>query len=307
MTRRPSRRARLVDPLLRAFIKRRSWGSGHSLARRARRVFGCPEPIRTLLGWMPPVRPSAPEEPRGEWIGTPRVEAPVVLYLHGGGFVAGSPATHRPITMTLARFTGARVFALDYRLAPEYRFPAGLEDCVAAYRWLCGHYAPSRIAIAGDSAGGGLTVGTLLRIRDEGGGQPACAIAFSPWTELASRWPSFRANSERCTMFCSANFRDFAVAYLGGNPEEYPEASPVNASLEGLAPMLVQVSTSETLLDDALILARRARSAGTVVEVELYADLPHCWQMLVGLVPEANLALRRAAKFIRSHTASAVP
>jgi acetyl esterase/lipase len=206
----------------------------------------------------------------------------VILYLHGGGYVSCSPATYRPVTAALARLTARRVFSLDYRLAPEHRYPAALDDAVAAYEWLLGRAGlpASAISIAGDSAGGGLVLGCLLRARDAGLALPACAVCFSPWTDLAGAGASIRANDGRCAMFRTENIEEFAAAYLpAGASRRDPYASPAHADLRGLPPLLLQVGSTELLLDDA--------------------------RMLDGFVPEARFALRQAASFIREHLSDA--
>jgi len=228
----------------------------------------------------------------------------VILYLHGGGYVSCSPATHRPVSAALARLTARRVFSLDYRLAPEHRYPAALDDALAAYEWLLARVGvpASAICIAGDSAGGGLVLGCLLRARDAGVALPACAVCFSPWTDLAGAGASVRANDGRCAMFRTENIEEFAAAYLpaGASPRD-PYASPAHADLRGLPPLLLQVGSTEILLDDARIVHEKIQATGGASRLEIYEDLPHGWQMLDGFVPEARFALRQAASFIREH------
>jgi monoterpene epsilon-lactone hydrolase len=233
----PSLPARLFSAYSRAVIRRERWGGDErSVARRARLLFGTPTPLRWAR--IRGVRAVKVHEggARGEWIvparaGGDEAGARVVLYLHGGGYVSCSPSTHRPITAALARLTGSRVFAPDYRLAPEHRYPAALDDALAAYRWLLGEgVAPAFISIAGDSAGGGLALAVLLRARDEGLPMPAAAVCFSPWTDLAGTGRSVRANDGRCAMFRTPNFKEFAPAYLGAASPFDPYASPAHAA-----------------------------------------------------------------------------
>jgi acetyl esterase/lipase len=240
---------------------------------------------------------------RGEWIAPENPGEEVILYLHGGGYVSCSPATHRPITTALARLSRRRVFSLDYRLAPEHRYPAALDDAVAAYRWLLAQGVHAgMISLAGDSAGGGLVLGLLLRARDMGLPLPACAVCFSPWTDLAGTGASVRLNDGRCAMFRTENTAEFAAAYLGDVSPLDSYASPAFANLGGLPPLLLQVSSTELLLDDSRRVNDKVQEAGGISRLEVYDDVAHCWQMLDGFVPEARRALRSAAAFICEHT-----
>jgi acetyl esterase/lipase len=239
---------------------------------------------------------------RGEWVAPKRFDEGVILYLHGGGYVSCSPATHRPITAALARLTRMRVFSLDYRVAPEHRYPAALDDAVAAYQWLLGQGLPaSAISVGGDSAGGGLVLGLLLRARDKGLPLPACGVCFSAWTDLAGTGASVRLNDGRCDMFRTENIAEFAGAYLGSNSPFDLYASPAHADLNGLPPLLLQVGSTELLLDDTRRVHNKIQETGGVSKLEIYDDVFHCWQMLDGIVPEARVALRQAAAFIRDH------
>lgn len=288
---------------VRLLIRRRKWGRDEqAVARRARRLFGAfpiYQWLRTRGLQLTPVsRPGM----RGEWVAPKEFDRNVVLYLHGGGYVSCSPATHRPITAALARLTGSRVFGLDYRVAPEHRFPAALDDAVAAYQWLLeqGVTADS-IAVAGDSAGGGLTLALLLRAKDVGLPLPACAVCFSAWTDLAGTGASVRLNDGRCAMFRTENIAEFAGVYLGGRSPFEAYASPAHADLSGLPPLLLQVGSTELLSDDSQLVHDKIQEANGVSRMEIYEDVFHCWQMLDGVVPEARVALRQAAEFIRSH------
>jgi acetyl esterase/lipase len=302
----PSLQARLFSACTRALIRRERWGRDErAVARRARLLFGTPAPYRWARSRG--VRVSEVQEGgvRGEWVAPARAGkggagARVILYLHGGGYVSCSPSTHRPITAALARLTNSRVFAPDYRLAPEHRYPAALDDALAAYGWLLDKgVAPASLSIAGDSAGGGLTLALLLRARDEGLPLPASAVCFSPWTDLAGTGRSARTNDGRCAMFRTSNFKEFAPLYLGAASPYDPYASPAHAAdFRGLPPVLLQVGSTELLLDDARIVHEKVRAAGGASRLEVYEDVMHCWQMLDGLVPEARAALKSAADFI---------
>jgi acetyl esterase/lipase len=313
-TGKPSWQARALSASIRLFVRRRRWGADAAgVARRARRMFGAPWPYQWLRTRGLNVRPVNDGGVRGEWL-EPLAGAGdgVIFYIHGGGFVSCSAATHRPVATALARLTGRRVFSLDYRLAPEHRYPAALDDAVAAYEWLLaqedegeGTHARA-ICVAGDSAGGGLALGCLLRLRDAGIAPPACAVCFSPWTDLAGTGASVRTNDGRCAMFRTENIDEFAAAYLpAGASARDPYASPAHAELSGLPPLLVQVGSTELLLDDARVVHDKMRAAGGASRLEIYDDLPHGWQMLDGFVPEARAALEQAASFIREHLRAA--
>ncbi|MFQ3581231.1 MAG: alpha/beta hydrolase [Chloracidobacterium sp.] len=239
---------------------------------------------------------------RGEWL-TWKTDYPTatVLYVHGGGYVTCSPQTHRPITVTLATLLRGRVFALDYRLAPEHRFPAALDDAVAAYRWLVETQgvSPNRLIIAGDSAGGGLTVSTLVRLRELGVPLPAGAVLYSPWTDLAGTGDTLETNTERDVMFYGAGIRLAGRIYAGDTPPDHPLVSPLYADLRGLPPLLVFASSSEVLLDDARRLATRAGEAGVSVALHIEADLPHVWPLFCRLIPEGRRTLAQTAAFVR--------
>lgn len=295
--------ARCLNASVRIFVRRRTWGDEQAVARRARRVFGTPFPLQWLRTRGLRVAQVSNESVRGEWVEPESTNQGVILYIHGGGYVSCSAATHRPITAALTRLSRCRVFSLDYRLAPEHRFPAALDDAIGGYRWLLEQGLPaSSISFAGDSAGGGLVLATLLRARDAGLPLPACAVCFSPWTDLAGRGASIRFNDNRCAMFHTENIAEFAAAYLGSASPHDTYASPAFASLSGLPPILLQVGSTELLLDDSRRVHYKIREAKGISKLEIYDNLAHCWQMLDGFVPEARIALRQAAGFICEHT-----
>ncbi len=300
---RTSWQARWLNAGVRLLVRRRRWGRDErAVARRARRLFGTPRPYQWLRTRGLQVVPVAEQGVRGEWLTPKNSGAGVVLYLHGGGYVSCSPATHRPLTAALARLSNLRVFSLDYRLAPEHRFPAAIDDTVAGYRWLLAQgFAADEVALAGDSAGGGLVLSLLLRLRDAGLPLPACGVCFSAWTDLAGESASVRDNDGRCAMFRTENVAEFAAAYLGDNSPRSAYASPARADLRGLPPVLLQVGSTELLLDDSRRVHRAIQDGGGVSQLEVYPDVFHGWQMLDGIVPEARAALRQAATFMRSH------
>ncbi len=298
----PSWQARCLNASVRAFVRRPNARDERALTHRARFVFGTPAPwqwLRTRGLQLQQVRVG---DVRGEWLTPAQTEPGTIFYIHGGGYIACSAATHRPITAALARLSQRRVFSINYRLAPEHRFPAALDDAFAAYEWLLaqGHDA-STIAFAGDSAGGGLVLATLLRARAASRPLPACAVCFSPWTDLAGTGASVQFNDGRCAMFHPENIHEFAAAYLGDASARDPYASPVFADLTGLPPLLLQVGSTELILDDARRIHEQMLATGGVSRLEIFDDVAHCWQMLDGLVPEARAALQQAAGFISDH------
>ena len=293
-------RARCLTAGVRAYVRRRKWGDDErAVARRARRVFGGSGIFQRpqLLGVR--IEPVRDGDVRGEWVTASDSQHGTLLYIHGGGYVGCSPATHRPITAGLARRAHRRVFAVDYRLAPEHRFPAALDDCVAAYRWLLNSgVAPASLALAGDSAGGGLVLATLVRLREQGVPMPASAACFSPWTDLAGTGESLQRNNGRCAMFYPENIGEFAGAYLADASPQNAYASPVFADLSGLPPLLLQVEASELLLDDSRRVHEKVVRAGGVSRLAIFEGVFHCWQMLDRVMPEAGLALQQAADFM---------
>jgi acetyl esterase/lipase len=259
---------------------------------------------RVPKGWRLDIRDRRIDAPlRGEWL-TPPVRADAtVLYLHGGGYYFCSPRSHRAITFGLAARAKATVFSLDYRLAPEHRFPAALDDSVAAYRRLLADGVEAQsIVIVGDSAGGGLALATLLALRDAGDPLPAAAVLFSPWTDLTSSGESMQKNEGRDPMYHATVFPRVASQYLGDGDPTNPYASPLFGSFAGLPPLLIQVGDTELLLDDSTRVASKARAAGVRVELEIWCDVPHIFQIWAPFMPEANRALARAVEFIVSAT-----
>ena len=300
----PTWQAKLLNAYMRTFVRRHSWGSDPgAVARRARRLFGSPSVYQKFVSRGLTVTQVNEGGVRGEWVAPRHAGDGVILYIHGGGFVSCSPGTHRPVTAALARLTGLRVFSVDYRLAPEYPFPAGIDDAAAAYLWLRDQgYQPASISVAGDSAGGGLALSLLVRLRSEGLPLPACAVCLSPWTDLSSASESVRSNNGKCHMFRPGNNQEFAVGYLNGVPMDDPLASPVYAELYGLPPVLLQVGSTELLLDDSRRVERKIVGSGGVCELEIFDDVTHGWHLASGFVPEADDALRKVSDFIRRHS-----
>lgn len=301
----PSLQAQFVSLLIKTFLRRRSWGRDEQeLARQARRSFGSPKIYQWFKSRGLQIEIVKENGAFGEWIVPPEAtQDGIIFYIHGGGYVSCSAATHRPITTTLARLSRFRVFSLNYRRAPEHRFPDALDDAVAAYRWLINRgIEPGKIALAGDSAGGGLVLATLLKVRDEKLPLPACAVCFSPWTDMTGESETIQSNDGRCAMFYPENIGEYGRAYLGETSPYEPYASQVFAELNNLPPVLLQVGSTELLLDDSRRIHDKLQAAGGISRLEIFDDVSHCWQMYDGIVPEARIALKQAVDFIREHT-----
>ncbi|HEX8289893.1 MAG TPA: alpha/beta hydrolase [Pyrinomonadaceae bacterium] len=303
-----SLQGKVLNAAIKLLTRRRRWGKDErATARRARRLFGAPPIYQWLRTRGVRLTQVYEGSVRGEWVAPESFDTAVILYLHGGGFVSCSSAKYRPVTAALARFARRRVFVLDYRLAPEHRFPAALDDTVAGYKWLLAQGFPANlISLAGDSAGGGLVLSLLLRVRDEGLPLPACVVCSSPWTDLAGTGDSLRLNDGRCAAFRPENISEFAAAYLADADAFDPYASPVYGDLRGLPPLLLQIGSTELLLDDSRRVHEKIQASGGDSALQIYDDVAHGWQMLDGLVPEAADALRQAADFIRKHTTNEI-
>lgn len=228
----------------------------------------------------------------------------VVLYVHGGGYIACSPATHRPLAARLAREWHAMAVVPDYGLAPERAWPAGRNDVVTTWRWMIEELGvdPATVAFAGDSAGGGLALSTMLACREAGLPLPAAYVAFSPWVDLACTGHSLTANAERCSMFVPSQLRAAAALYAPNADLRSPDISPLFGDMQGLPPMCVHVGRDELLRDDGLRLVDVARQAGVTAESRSWAGVPHVWQFLTGFLPEARQSLDAAADFVGQHT-----
>jgi len=296
---------------VRTFVRRERWGTPQQLAKRARRIFGSPTWWARSRSFGVDIRPELTDGIRGEWL-EPRGPLPgLILYVHGGGYVACSAVTHRPVTAALARMTQRKVFSLEYRLAPEHPFPAAFDDALAAYRWIVAHEEPSQLAFVGDSAGGGLVLAVLVAARDAGLPMPAVAVLYSPWTDMEGTAEAGTSDSEKCAMFAPANIHDFGNAYLDTASRRDVRASPGLADLSGLPPILIQAGDTELLLGDAARVDRSIRQHGGSSDLHVFEHVFHGWQMLEGLMPEATAALRQSADFVCDHlepgTAGALP
>lgn len=238
-----------------------------------------------------------------EWIVAPgAAQDQVLLYLHGGGYVVCSVSTHRDLMARLSRAAGARVLGVDYRLAPEHPFPAAVEDATAAYRWLVASgIQPARIAIGGDSAGGGLTLATMMALRDAGEPVPAAGVCLCPWVDLEGTGASMTTKAAEDPFVRQDMIQFMAQQYLGDRDRRMPLASPLYADLQGLPPLLIQVGSAEVLLDDATRIADRAKAAGVQADLEVWDEMIHIWQIFAPVLPEGQHAIERLGGFIREH------
>jgi epsilon-lactone hydrolase len=262
---------------------------------RAERAFPVPPDTR-VEGVTAGGRPADWLRPAGS-----RADA-ALLYLHGGGYVIGSPRSHRHLAEAIARAAGVGCLLPDYRLAPEHPFPAAVDDALAAYRWLVeeGRIAPGQIAVGGDSAGGGLTAATLVAIRDAGLPLPGAGVCISPWTDLTCSAPSYQTKAAADPLVALPGITVMASNYLGGTDPRTPLASPLFADLRGLPPLLIHVGSEEVLLDDASGLAERARAAGIPVTFEVWESMIHVWHWFLPWLDEAQAAVDKIGGFVRS-------
>ncbi len=239
---------------------------------------------------------------KGEWLTPDTVKRDgCLLYLHGGGYCFGAPITHRLMVAGIARAAKIRVFSLDYRLAPENPFPSGLDDALAAYDWLVAQGVKEEsIVVAGDSAGGGLALSLLLKLKSMNKTLPKKSVLISPWTDLALTGKSIQANKKSCVMMTEAVLETCSEAYLSDADANDPFASPLYGDLEGLPPMLVYVSTTESIHDDATRLAEKAGKNGVDVSLRIWAKQPHAWPIFYPIIPESKVCVNEMGKFISS-------
>ncbi len=278
------------------FIKRRGIRQPAAVSRRQ---------IEAMLPLTPrPPRSTKTEAVNAGGVPADRITVPqskpgrYVLFLHGGAYRAGSPASYRHFTWRIAAAARAHVLALDYRLAPEHPFPAALEDTVAAYRWLLGQGVDAAATlIMGDSAGATLTLAALLKLRDEGLPLPAGAVALSPMTDLALTGASLHGNARKDSMLNTEDLPRLVDEYLAGADPRHPYASPLYGEVAGLPPVLIHVGGEEIFLDDAVRMHEKLRQAGG--ELEVWPRMVHVWHLFVPMLPEAKWAIERIGRFAR--------
>ena len=230
----------------------------------------------------------------------------VLLYLHGGGYLFGSPDSHRDIACRLARAAKLEVLLIDYRLAPEHPFPAAVEDATAAYRWLLAEgFAAERIVIAGDSAGGGLATALMVHLKTLELPLPGAAALISPWVDMTLLSESLLGNAESDVMLSPEAINRFATHYLNGQDPRSPLASPLYADLSGLPPVYVIVGSGEVLLNDAKSLDENLKAAGGRAELTVWPGMPHAFPVFSRLVPEGRQAIRDISSFLTAQLAAA--
>lgn len=287
-----SLQARMVKRLIRYQFA--GWSQGSIEEQRARH--------EKFTRWnRPPAdvhcHPVSADGVPAEWIEAPGADSGVILYLHGGAYALGSTNTCRELVARLARGARMRGLAINYRLAPEHPFPAALEDTTTAYQWLVAQEVePSRIIVAGDSAGGGLVLAALISLRDSGQPLPAGAVCISPWTDLTLSGGSIQGKADVDCMLDADSLEMYARLYAGERDRTSPLISPLFADLSNLPPLLIQVGTEEILLDDATRCADRARRARVDVTLEIWDEMFHVFQM-VPFLREARKAVGRIAEF----------
>jgi acetyl esterase/lipase len=237
-----------------------------------------------------------------EWLSVPESDpSRAVLYFHGGGYVIGSVNTHRDVVQRICRATRSRALNVDYRLAPENKFPAAVDDAIRAYRWVLSQGIDAgNVVVAGDSAGGGLTMAMMLAVREAGDPLPRAAVLMSPWVDMEGSGESMVTKEDVDPTIRKSWLLRCAQDYLGDEDRKNPLASPLYGDLAGLPRILIQVGENETLLDDATRLAERARSAGVDATIDVWNEMIHLWQLLAPLVPEGQQAIDRIGEWVRS-------
>ncbi|WP_172601214.1 alpha/beta hydrolase [Rhizobium leguminosarum] len=226
----------------------------------------------------------------------------VILYIHGGGFSAGSIRTHSLLAGSLAKAASSDVLLIDYRLMPEYTYPAQINDALTAYRWLLDNgYRNDNVIVAGDGAGGNIAIETVLRQKQAAKPLPAAVIALSPITDLTATGASMTSNADSDPLVGSASIEALRKAYLGNRSPTDPQASPLYADMTGFPPLLLQVGSGEVLLDDTLRLADKARQAGVDVTTEIWPGMPHQWQLFPSLLDDADRSSQNIAEFAIRH------
>lgn len=237
----------------------------------------------------------------GHWFTPPNADmSRVVVYFHGGGYSVGSVRSHRDLISRVAHGVGNRVLAVDYRLAPEHRFPAQIDDGMTTMRWLAAQGFPAdKVALSGESAGAGLVLSTMLKLRELGEAQPVAGVVISPWVDLEARSHSFHENKAYDFVTRKA-LRAYANRFVRSHERRHPLAAPIHAELHDLPPILVQVGEVETLRDEGIELASKIEAAGGRVELEVWTDMIHAFHVFAPLLPPARHAIERLTQFLRA-------
>ena len=238
-----------------------------------------------------------------EWVTLPGSDrGRVILHFHGGGYVIGHPSGYRNYNARVAEAAGARVLAVDYRLAPEHPHPAAIEDTLGAYRWVLDQgIAPENVGFHGESAGGGLVMGTMLAAKQQGLPLPGAAIAVSPWIDLTLSGDSHDYNRDAEVMMGPSLLAPWAEAYLDGADPKTPTASPLFGDLEGLPPTYLLVGSTEILLDDARAMFMKLSRSGVDTTIDVAHELPHVWPVFAYQLPEGRSAIQKMGAFFRAH------
>ncbi len=284
-------------------VERRACLDRDALVQKVRKALdeaaaSFPAPMRGT--WIDPIET---RRIRGEWIGAPKVPKDakrVIFYCHGGGYFWGKLSAPRNMLARLSKLTGARVFSLDYRLAPEAPFPAAHDDAMETYSWLVEDQRidSAQLVVGGESAGGGLALSLLTALKGQGRPVPAAAFLFSPWTDLTVSGASIETNAKNDPVATEAELRWAAHIYLNGQDGKTALASPLFADLSGLPPILIQVGSTETLLDDSRRLADAIRGFDGSCTLEIWPHMHHVWQLHSFFLPEGRSALAHVANFI---------
>lgn len=235
----------------------------------------------------------------------PNDEQRILVYLHGGGYVCGGPDSHRDLAWRIAEQSSCRLLLVDYRLAPEHRFPAAIDDASSCYQNLLDEgYQPNNIAFAGDSAGGGLVAATLLKMKELKLPQPKCAVLMSPWLDLSASGDSVKVNEQADPMLTPKALKTMSTLYLGNVDVRTPMASPVFSDASALAPMLIHVGSTEILLSDAVRFSEAIEKSGGGINLKVWPKMPHVFQVFAALMPEAKRSIEEIGAFMTSHLSS---
>jgi len=280
------------------------------LKHATRWMYVSPPRTRRITRWIEHIVPGPPRKTQTKTldaggVSAVRISVPkardgiYVLYFHGGGYALGSAPLFRDFTWRIGAAACAHVLYFDYRLAPEHPFPAALDDAVRVYRWLSTQRDVRKVAFGGESSGGGLLLGTLLKLRDDGVRLPNAAVALSPWTDLALTGTSLQCNARTDPVLSAEALPSLAKQYLAGTDPRNPYASPLYGNAFGLPPLLIQAGSREILRDDAVRIAENYKPAGCEVEIEIWEDMPHTWHLYARILPEGRDAIDRIGTFLR--------